>query len=78
MNHQKVTAALKNAGMVAQHFLPNRGPLVPGYQVAKIGRSVAILCGTRYSTDEVRRVLEAAGMTVATRPHTASDALFVA
>lgn len=77
MNHQKITALLRKAGLKPQRVTP-AGRLAPGYQVAQVApRTVAVLCGTRYPVERVRKVLEEAGLSPTTRPDTASDALFI-
>ena len=76
MNHQKVTAVLRNAGFGFQHV--ERNKFVAGMQVCQVDKAtVGVLCGTRYSVPEVKAELEGAGLTVTTRPNTATDALFV-
>lgn len=76
MNHQKVTAVLRNAGFGFQALSPGR--FIAGIQVAQVDpATVGVLCGTRYTVAEVKAELEAAGLTVTTRPNTATDALFV-
>jgi hypothetical protein len=77
MQHQKVTTILRLAGFEAQRFSQIRNRLLPGYQASQQGQSVGVLCGSRYTVAEIRGALEAAGFSVATRPNTAIDALFV-
>lgn len=75
MNHQEVTAALKQAGFVSlratHHSFRN------GYQVKQInGYEVGVLCYP-YSVEQVASTLIEAGLRVYQSPNAARDALFV-
>lgn len=74
-NHQKVTSILGNAGLVAQRY-PRR-TRQPGYQVAKLGHEVGVICGP-YDISIVCVALMQAGLAPYQKNNAAHDAVFVA
>ncbi|MDF1565365.1 MAG: hypothetical protein P1V51_20170 [Deltaproteobacteria bacterium] len=75
---QKIVASLKKHGIETMKIEPRKGITREGVTIFKIRPGlVGVLANCAYAPAAVRQALEAEGLTVTTREHTAPDALFV-